>query len=119
MPQQLAENLVAFSVEEVAALTHSKPQSVRRWIAAKYIKAHQFGGAYRISAPDLPFSHGQEMCTPDQAAQILGVHPKTIRNWIETDYLDAIRIGPRKLLISMADVQSIQNGERTYHRKGQ
>lgn len=109
---------VALSVNEVAALTCSNPQSVRRWIAAGYIQAHHLGGVYRVKAQDLPFSASQSMMTPDAAAQALGVHPKTIHNWIETDYLDAVRIGPRKLLINKADIEAIARGDKPYHRKG-
>ena len=31
-----------------------------------------------------------------QAAQLLGVHPNTIRNWEEQNLLQAFRIGPRR-----------------------
>jgi excisionase family DNA binding protein len=31
-----------------------------------------------------------------QAAQLLGVHPNTIRNWEDQNLLQAYRIGPRR-----------------------
>jgi len=31
-----------------------------------------------------------------QAAQLLGVHPNTIRNWEDQNLLQAFRIGPRR-----------------------
>ena len=37
-----------------------------------------------------------ELLSTAQAAQLLGVHPNTIRNWEDGNLLQAFRIGPRR-----------------------
>lgn len=40
----------------------------------------------------------KELLTASQAAEVLGASSQTIRNWIRSDRLDAVRIGNRFLI---------------------
>lgn len=40
----------------------------------------------------------------DEVARLLGVSPKTIRRWIESEALPAHRLGPRSLRVSEVEV---------------
>ncbi len=48
--------------------------------------------ATRQSVPATP----PALLSTAQAAQLLGVHPNTIRNWEEQNLLRAFRVGPRR-----------------------
>ena len=48
--------------------------------------------ATRQTIPTVPSA----LLSTAQAAQLLGVHPNTIRNWEEQNLLQAFRIGPRR-----------------------
>lgn len=37
-----------------------------------------------------------ELLTMRQAANVLNVHPNTLRNWVNTGTLEAVRIGTRR-----------------------
>ncbi len=37
-----------------------------------------------------------ELVTTAQAAELLNVHPNTVRNWADADLLPSYRIGPRR-----------------------
>ena len=46
-------------------------------------------------------SDGQYWYTAAEAAERLHVCAKTVRNWVKTGYLDAHKLGPRKMVISL------------------
>jgi len=48
--------------------------------------------ATKQTTPSTPSS----LLSTAQAAQLLGVHPNTIRNWEDQNLLQAYRIGPRR-----------------------
>jgi len=43
--------------------------------------------------------------TPRQAAELLGVSPDSVRRWIESNELHAVRLGPRTLRIENAELE--------------
>lgn len=43
--------------------------------------------------------------TVKQAAEMLSVHPNTIRKWVQTGKLPAQRFGPRTIRINLNDIQ--------------
>jgi excisionase family DNA binding protein len=44
-----------------------------------------------------PFHEGQtELLTTAQTAELLNVHPNTVRNWADAALLPSYRIGPRR-----------------------
>ncbi|BBY48383.1 hypothetical protein MARA_18510 [Mycolicibacterium arabiense] len=45
--------------------------------------------------------------TPSAAAKFFRVHPNTVRRWIAEGRLPAYRVGPRRLLIDLADVEAL------------
>jgi excisionase family DNA binding protein len=60
--------------------------------------------------------HDREMLTASQAAEALSASSQTIRNWIRTDRLHAVRIGnrfliPRSEVDRMRGSTSVQQGE--------
>jgi excisionase family DNA binding protein len=68
---------------------------------------------------------GQERTTPDrgkmltlaEAADTLGVHPRTVRRMIARGDLAAVRIGPRLLRVRAADVEALGRPLRTVHAR--
>src|SRR5438093_12934656 len=48
---------------------------------------------------------GTSYLTIDQAAREVGVHPSTIRRWIDSGLLTAYRVGPKRLRIKSSDVE--------------
>jgi len=55
--------------------------------------------------PYNPFDN--EYLTIAQAAEILGVSTKTIRNWINSKQLKVLRLGPRMIRIDPDDLQNL------------
>ena len=55
------------------------------------------------------------MSTPDthrylsvqQAAERVGVHPKTVRRWIAAGHLTAYRVGPRLIRVNPDDLDAM------------
>lgn len=45
--------------------------------------------------------------TVRQVADRAGVTPKTVRRWIESGHLAAVRVGPRLIRIDPADVDAL------------
>lgn len=51
---------------------------------------------------------GQESLRAAEAAQALGVHRNTIRNWAERGYIRALRLGPRgDVVVPKAEVERL------------
>jgi excisionase family DNA binding protein len=48
-----------------------------------------------------------ELIGLNEAAQRCGVHYRTIRRWIASGQIDAVRVGPRLLKVDAAQLQSI------------
>jgi excisionase family DNA binding protein len=48
---------------------------------------------------------GQSYLTVAQAAEQLGVHPSTIRRWIDAGLLRAYRVGPKRIALKETDLR--------------
>ena|SRR5438309_8523887 len=52
---------------------------------------------------------GEESLKASEAAQALGVHRNTIRNWADRGYIRALRLGPRgDVLVPTAEVERLR-----------
>lgn len=60
----------------------------------------------RVSVgPGIPFRPTQAFYSPKEVAALAGVHPSTIRGYIKTERLYAVRVSPRKYRIPARSVQ--------------
>ena len=50
---------------------------------------------------------GSSYLTVDEAAERVGVHPSTIRRWIDTGRLSAYRLGPKRIGIKHSDLDDV------------
>lgn len=50
-----------------------------------------------------------ELVSPRDAAELCGVHQRTIRRWIAQGYLPATRLGPKALRIRATDLLNFVN----------
>lgn len=50
---------------------------------------------------------GQSYLTVAQAAEQLGVHPSTIRRWIDAGILRAHRLGPKRIALMQSELQRV------------
>lgn len=48
-----------------------------------------------------------------EAAEILGVNPKTLRRWIAAGRLEAYRVGPRALRVDLDELLAVAKPLRT------
>lgn len=55
---------------------------------------------------------GQSYLTVAQAAEALGVHPSTIRRWIDSGRLRAFRLGPKRIAIRRPDLKGVMAPRR-------
>src|SRR6266498_3229465 len=56
---------------------------------------------------------GTSYLTIDQAAREVGVHPSTIRRWVDSGLLTAYRLGPKRLRIKSSDLERRVMSRRT------
>jgi excisionase family DNA binding protein len=47
------------------------------------------------------------LVTVTRAAEIMGVHPNTIRNWIRSGKLNAMRVGPKLIRIHREELVGV------------
>jgi excisionase family DNA binding protein len=98
------------SVIELAALLQINPQKLRNWIKAgdlEYVQRGRARDVPRKAAVRLAGGTGWEMpelLTVAQVAAILKLNPQTIRNWIDSGTLPAVRIGDRRVRIKREDL---------------
>lgn len=52
-----------------------------------------------------------EMVTLQQAADMVGVHERTIRNWMAAGRLEGFRVGPKLLKFRRADIEKLAEGK--------
>jgi excisionase family DNA binding protein len=51
-------------------------------------------------------SPGDELLTISEIAQELKLHPQTVRNWIDAEKLNALRVGPRRVRVRRSDLDA-------------
>lgn len=51
--------------------------------------------------------------TVKEAAEMLSVHPNTIRKWVQSGKLPAQRFGQRTIRINLSDIQGRKENEQT------
>ncbi|WP_146100947.1 helix-turn-helix domain-containing protein [Nocardia nova] len=62
----------------------------------------------RNGSPSATDQLPNDLITLRAAAQLAGgVHPKTIRRWIDRDLLEGYRQGPRLLFVSRSELQAL------------
>ena len=49
----------------------------------------------------------EDLLTPEEAAEMLGVHVNTLRNWVKKGIIEPRRWGPRNLRFLPSDVQAV------------
>lgn len=54
-----------------------------------------------------PTSNGEDYLTPAQFADAMSISTRTVRNWINSDYVQATRVGPRLIRIPASELTRI------------
>lgn len=61
---------------------------------------------------------GQSYLTVAQAAEQLGVHPSTIRRWIDAGILPAYRLGPKRIAVKQSELERVVVPRRLRNGRG-
>jgi excisionase family DNA binding protein len=103
------------TVRELAEILQLNKQTVRNWITAGELESVKVGRAVRIprrAAVALTGGRGYEipeLMTIAQVAELLRLNQQTVRNWIDSGSLPAVRVGDRRVRIKRSVIDEIGN----------